>query len=452
MKMLRKLPFIIISKVRNCERVFVRNSALFINGVKATETFVYVTPHVEFPEQIKNKNIIQEHLVKRKSNIDLHRIENLWTVYQELKKRKHEFETKKDEISKELGKVIKTKPDSDLTKQLQIQISLVKDNIRKLKSPLYSAEEAAMVEALKLPNALHFLTPNENKIIFTYSTPPTCKKDHLKIGTDLNIIKFKKNENYYLKGDAALFELGAKFYFNKTLKKNNFVQFSNPDFVKSVIVEGCGEDHTDPDKSFILHHNDESKANVDNRLHLTGGGSLTSYFAYLAKNVIPPKAFPLKYFSMGRQYVPAPSEEDSLFHVSQSSVVQLFGAMKNETDLDIALQELINILKETYSQFGYHFRLSYASADKLAMWESLRVIVEMYSSSLNSYVEIANVSASGDFISKRLMLTYIENKQTKFPHVISGTILNVPKLLGCVLEQDCEFSVPKQFRVENWSV
>ncbi|XP_013184082.2 serine--tRNA synthetase-like protein Slimp [Amyelois transitella] len=450
--MLRKIVYnVLVNKSKDYKVLSVRNSALFINGAKASESFVYVIPHIDFPEHIKSKQLIEDQLVKRRVNIDLNKIENLWTIYEDLKQRKSEYDKKKVEISSKLGKLIKSDPEGQEAKELKIKIDLIKDNIRKLKNPLWSAEEAAIVEVLKLPNVLHPQTPDVNQVVHTHLSPPTCKKDHLKIGSDLGIIDFKRNENYYLKGDGAIFELGAKFYFNSELRRYKFHQFSNPDFVKSVIVEGCGLDHTNPDATFILHHNEDSKVNPDSRLHLTGGGSLPSFFAYYAKNVVYSKALPLRFFSMGRQYVPSPTEEDSLFHVSQSSVVQLFGATKNSEDLDIMLQELKDLLMSVYGELGYHFRISIISADKLFLWESLRVAVEMFSTSLNTYIEVANISVSGDFISKRLMLTYVENKQSNFPHIISGTLLNVPKFLACVLEQDADFVLPEQFRVENWS-
>lgn len=450
--MLRRLPLNIINHAADWTKS-VRHSALFINGAKATETFTYIRPHIDYPEQIKNRNLIQENLAKRNCTIDMIKIENLWEIYEELKQRKLDFDRKKNEIGKELGKIINTEPDSAVATKYKLQINLIKDNMRKIKEPLWSAEEAAIVEVLKLPNTLHPLTPEiENKVLYTYLTPPQIKKDHLKIGQNLNLLNFKKNENYYLKGDAAIFELGAKFYFNNVLRRNKFVQFSNPDFVKSVIIEGCGQDHTNPDATFILHHNDDFNVNIDSRLHLTGGASLSSFLAYHAKNVIQPKAFPLKYFTMGRQYIPAPSDEDSLFHVSQSSAVQFFGATKTNSELDVLVHEVIDILKSGYHELNYHFRISILAANKLLMWESLRVVVEMFSTSLNSYIEVANISVSGDFISKRLLLTYVENRESKFPHIISGTVLNVPKFFGCVLEQDREFSIPEQFRVENWTL
>lgn len=442
-----------ILTVQYCKISQVRHSALFVNGAKATEQFVYVTPNVDVSEQLKHKDVVQEQLNKRKFHINLNKIDNLWSVYEELKTKKVEYEKKKAEISRELGKLIKTEPDGETTKKLKIYIDLIKENIRKLKVPLWSAEEAAMVEALKLPNNLHPKTPEVNAtLLYTHLSLPKNRKNHLKIGQEKNLIKFIKNENYYLTGDAAVFELGAKFLFNSILKKNNFIQFSNPDFVKSLIVEGCGKDHTDPDSTFILHHDEVTNANKDSRLHLTGAASLSSFLAYHTKNVIYPKVLPLKYFTMGRQYIPSAHKEDSLFHVSQSSVIELFGVTKTASDLDNILKELIEILKNVYTELGFHFRLSIIPADKLNMWESLRVGVEMYSTSLDSYIEVGNLSLSGDFIPKRLMFTFVENKENKFPYLLSGTVLNVPKFLACVLEQDKEFEVPELFRVEKWTL
>lgn len=453
MTMIYKTHFYTLFKTRNLLVTPKRYSALFINGAKATENYVYVTPYLDFPENFQNINNIKDDLKKRKYNYNFEKLEELWHVYEELKQKRNQYEQQKDQLAKELGKIIKNESEKEAINKLKLQITLIKDDIRKIKAPLWSAEEAAVVEALKLPNNLHDKTPeSDSQIVYTHLKPPKNDKNHIKIGQDLNLITIKNNENYYLKGDAAIFELGAKFLFSDILKKNNFIQFSNPDFVKSVIVEGCGINHTIPDTVFILHHNEDTQINSDSRLHLTGGGSLCSYMAYHAKNVLYPKVLPLKYFNMGRQYVPVASDFNSLLTVSQAAVVEFFAVTKAATDIDEMLDNLIEILKQYYSRFDYHFRISMTAAHQLNMWESLRLSVEMYSTSQQKYATIANVSLSGDFISKRLMFTYVDNKVTKFPHILSGTLLNVPKFLACVLEQDNDFCVPDILKPENWSL
>lgn len=155
---------------------------------------------------------------------------------------------------------------------------------------------------------------------------------------------------------------------------------------------------------------------------------------------------------MGRQYNPSAHKEDSLFHVSQASVIELFGVTKTAEDLDNLLDSLVETLKNVYSMFGYHFQFTIAPAEDLQMWESLRISIQMYSISLERYIEVGNISLSGDFIAKRLMYTYVENKEHKFPYLLSGTVLNVPKLLACILEQDKDFVIPEIFQVKNWTM
>lgn len=438
-----------------CKKIILRRySALFMNGPKATENFLFVTPYIDFHEQIKYKEVIQTELHKRQIDLDLQKLENLWDVYGTLKNKRNELDLKKSTIGKELVELqLQSKEDSDHKEKLKIQWNLAKENIQKLKVPLWSAEEAAVIEFLKLPNKLHNLTPDDtDHIIHTHNTQPSNNKNHLVIGKKHELIHFVKNENYYLKGDAAMFELGAKFHLSRILRQHKFTQFSNPDFAKSLVIEGCGEDHTNSDSTFLIQGNEDSKFSIDSRLHLTGGSSLYSFLAYHTKNVLHNKVFPLKYFSMGRQYVPSPTEEDNMFHVSQSSAVQIFVVTKNYTELDDMLNNVIEMIKNVYDELGYHYRLAFIQANKLKTWESLRLVIEMYSSSLKTYVEVGNLSLSGDFISKRLMLTYSEEKQSKFPHILSGTILNVPRLLACVLEQDNDFALPEAFKVENWSI
>jgi seryl-tRNA synthetase len=89
---------------------------------------------------------------------------------------------------------------------------------------------------------------------------------------------------------------------------------------------------------------------------------------------------------------------------------------------------------DIYKELGFPFRVVYMPAGALRSYESLRGSFQMYSSSLQTYVEIGHVSVSNDYISKRLLIRYETEPEQKFTRIISGTVLSVPKLLGCILE------------------
>ena len=211
------------------------------------------------------------------------------------------------------------------------------------------------------------------------------------------------------------------------------------DFSRSVIVEGTGLDHEDFRESFILTDVEPDK-NPSSRIHLVGGASLISFLAMHTKQLINPKNFPLRYFTTGRQYTPFPDDlvPVGLFTVCQSSAAHGF-AMVTESgseEYKLEFEKLLQKVIQIYDNIGIHYRIVMRPAFELRPWESLRVSIELWSSFSQQYVEVGFVSACGDFLSKRLLIAYQTKDGRNFPAVISGTVLSVPRLLACLLEQN----------------
>ena len=76
-------------------------------------------------------------------------------------------------------------------------------------------------------------------------------------------------------------------YFTNILLRNDLEMISNPDFVKSVMVEGCGEDFLDPKASFNLRkYQDFGDRESCSALHLAGGASLAPSLAFFARQLL----------------------------------------------------------------------------------------------------------------------------------------------------------------------
>jgi seryl-tRNA synthetase len=147
---------------------------------------------------------------------------------------------------------------------------------------------------------------------------------------------------------------------------------------------------------------------------------------------------------MGRQYKPSAQNLDEtdfsgLFGVCQASSIELFistaddlSNMMNEFDRTMAA------VTDIYKKLEFPFRVVYMPARSLRLYESLRGSFQMYSSSLQTYMEVGHVSVSDDYISKRLLIRYEAEPEQRFTRIISGTVLSVPKLLGCILEMHHE--------------
>jgi seryl-tRNA synthetase len=414
------------------------SSALYITGDKAQTNFVVLTPHIDFEDQIKDKSDLIKNIEARKLNINLEKIEKRWDFFKMIDDHKTVLEVTRTEIYKIIKQLKEEGADKNKgdIEKLELHVKLVKDDLRNVREFSYGLEESANLAVLGLPNVLHPKTPLRNESVYHQflDKPNATDKSHMEIGESLNLVEFTDPTFYFLKSDASLFEFALTNYFQTKMLELGLIQFSNADFARSVVVEGCGTGYLDNSKIFTL----EGSNSDINRLHVVGGGTLYAFMAYFSKHVVQPALLPLKYFSIGRKYIPVDgSNKFNLFNLSQNTVGQAFVATEDDTQkMDAALDVLLKQIVELYEPLGYHFKLVYVPASELEIGESLKVSIQMFSNYSQEYVEVGNVSVYDNYLSKRLLFTYQANKQTKFVKVIAGEVLNVQKILGCVLENN----------------
>lgn len=414
------------------------SSALYITANKAHENFRVLTPYIDFEERMQQKSELETNITLRGLQIDVNKLESYWNFYKTIDNTKEQLEANRTYIGSRITELMK---DPEKNKQeidkLKVHINLIKNDIKNVKDYLYGIEEHAMEQVLSLPNILHSKTPQEiEKVIHTYLEKPDFKADsHANIAKQNNLVEFVDNV-CFLKNNAALFEIDTLNYFNNFLSSKNFVQFSNADFVRSLIIEGCGTNFQDTDKILTLEDKDDDKNHELNRLHLVGGASLYSFMAYFTKHILEKSQLPLTCYALGRKYQPANSDSVTLFKLAQETCVQLFVAMPEDDDcLNATIDTIIKHVTDLYEGLGYHFRLVFVPAKCLHVSETLHMSVQMYSPFLQDYVEVAYVSVNDEYLSKRLLFTYNDGKDKRFVKVLSGKLFSVQKFFGCVLEQ-----------------
>ncbi|KAH1027604.1 hypothetical protein HUJ05_001082 [Dendroctonus ponderosae] len=192
--------------------------------------FVVLTPVIDFEKQIEHKENLIENIKARQLPIDINAVEEQWNFFQDIEHKKKALEQTRTGISQRMSYLIKQENDFPSSKELdklKLHLKIVKDDLKHLRTMRYSVEEAAALQVLNLPNVLHPKTPeNEELEVYRYLEINDSKtENHLTLGNQK---------------DAALFERSLQNYFNGELVKLNYLQFSNSDLVKSVVVEGCG--------------------------------------------------------------------------------------------------------------------------------------------------------------------------------------------------------------------
>ncbi|XP_076621167.1 serine--tRNA synthetase-like protein Slimp [Colletes latitarsis] len=433
------------------------SSALFISGRKGTECFSFLTPYLDFDNKLTDIDKLQKDLTSRGLNVNAEDVKKMWEFYKLLNADKSRLESKSLELLKQI-KSFSGKTDLTIEEQLEfnkltVQSKALKQDLKSIREVLWDLSESVIEKLLKLPNELDERTPLRSPVILKrigtlHELSDTGdKKSHVEIGRSLGLLEYKNPMLYYLCNDAALFELGVLNYAGQIFSADDMIRLTGSDFSRSLVVEGSGLNHEDPSDAFIIDNCSEVEEHSPNRMHLVGSASLVAVLAMHAKQLINPNHFPIKYFSTGRQYTPfrPGSTPLGLFTVCQASAAHAFVLVKdmNSQEYHTQFERLLNTVCQLYDNICDHYQIVMRPVSELRPWESMRVSFELWSAFSKQYIEVGHISVCGNYFSKRLLIAYQTPTGRDFPSVISGTVLSVPRLLGCLLEQNSEkFVVP----------
>lgn len=431
-------------KLRPILSVFKRNvTALYIPGNKAKDNIAVVMPHMEFVKRLGDRKQLQQNIARRKvTDLNLEDIFAQWDFFETLQLKKQAIEKRRKEVSKLTLESMRLEDSSEkenLLRKYKNEGEVLREDLRALRNHSYSVEEQFINDFLAIPNDLHTDTPDEVKEFFKFQDIPENSSScdiHLEYE---EFVDYYDETAFYLKKAAAKFDLKFPFYCTDRFRNNNgFKLFSNPDFAKTAVVEGAG---VPVNELFLVGNEGDEKCT--NLIHLVGNGSMLSFLGFITKLSVPLPMMPLGWVCTGKQYQPSKPNDLGLYDVCQSTAVQMFSAGLEQQVHEI-FRDILKQIIELYKQFNLHFRVVYVPAYELKAAECLKMRIEMYSPHLKRYIEVGNLSNYSDYISKRLLFNYSQDNKTRFPHVISGTVCNVTKLIAIILENNNgSFNIPK---------
>ncbi|XP_062557105.1 serine--tRNA synthetase-like protein Slimp [Armigeres subalbatus] len=394
------------------------SSALYITGDKAKEQYAPLVPYLDFQAKLSDLEKLQHNLKLRRYQLDFEALKQQWDLYRSIELRKREIEVRRVQLRDEINK----SKNEDEIKQLKMQATLAKDDLKTLKESGYAvADKFVAGTFLSIPNELHERTPDGQEVVLYEQG---SSKEASPIGEKW--LEKYDSTCFYMTEDAALMDLFIPMNCAGVLQDAGYVLFSNPDFVRSVLVEAAREDpHS------IYQINEEVGLDHKlNLLHLCGGGSMLSFLGYLTKLSVFPSALPLRLVAIGKQY---------FYNKTQTSAVQMLGAARESLEAVQIFDETIELYKRFYDQLELRYRMVQVPAHQLEASEAMRVDVELYSPRSEGFVKVGNICYYADFISKRIAFNYHEGKAQKFPHLVSGTVLRANDLIEVLLQHGVRY-------------
>ncbi len=372
----------------------------------------------------------------------------------ELDDRRRSLIQKTDEIRKDANAFqseIKGKPTPD-----QIEKGKkFKDELNKLEPELSLVEKEYRLSMLQVPNMPAKDAPvgpdaDTNKEIYTWGEIPKFNfeiKDHITLGTSLNIIDLEKGvktsgfRGYYLKGDGARLHWAILNYAMEKIISVGFSLIVPPTLIHDKALVGSGHFPFGADNVYQIANPGklETGKDIKNPLYLAGT-SESSLLAYFMDTTFAEKEFPIKVCALTSCYRSEVGDYGrdtrGLYRIHEFAKVEQVVICKNDLELSEKyfkeMQELSeNILQEL--KLPYHV-LATSTGDMGAGKYRMNDL-EAWMPGRNKYGETHSCSNLTDWQARRLNIK-VKDKEgnNNFAYTLNNTVIASPRILIAILE------------------
>jgi len=414
------------------------NSALFVSGSRAVKVISVVVPEVDVRERREALEASMKARGMSEASDVLNHLSKSFDYLDFIREEEARLAAEVEPKVQALRDATDREESDEVTTPLAEKVKTLKSEARRWKESRWAMEDDVVFQALDLPNELSDAASKGQMetVIRSHLMPKTLKLDHVTLGQKAGELHFPSacGGQPVLTGRLALMERRLQGYVRHSLStRPQYWPLAGPDLYRSVVLEGCGCDFENQCDSFALKETVEFAARgTGQAMHLTGSASIAPFVSFFSKHILHnAEVLPQTYFHVGKEYRPV-KESTSLFNTQQSTCARIFDLSVFESDKK-RFKDLLKDVEELYEKLDVHFRILAIPAPALHASESHRISVQMMTSS-GDYVEVGHLSCFGHYASRRMMLKAEERRQLTNFRVISGCIMDVTKVLACLIE------------------
>ncbi len=259
-------------------------------------------------------------------------------------------------------------------------------------------------------------------------------KDHLEIGTQLDILDFDRGSKvsgsgfYYLKNDGALLEVALTMYGLEFLTKKGFTPFITPDLARERYYLGTGYQPKGDEAQIYEIENSDLGLIATAEVTLAG---------YHADEVLNGKEFPKRYAGYSRCFRQEAGAygkySKGLYRVHQFTKVEMFIYCLPE-ESEKMHQELLSLEEEFWQSLGVPYRVLEMCTGDLGAIAAKKYDLEAWMPGRGDWGEITSTSNTTDYQSRNLNIKYQKDGQTEYAHLLNGTLVATSRGIISILE------------------
>ncbi len=389
-----------------------------------------------------NQDLVQRNAELRNVQVDIPEIVKLYDQRNSLLGELESLRNQRNENARQMKQKL---TDDDRAALIQ-EGRRIKEQIPEMESHVKRIEDELFLKAGSVPNLTHPDVPvgngeESNKVLKHVSTPPRFDfpvKDHLELGTELDLIDFDSaaqvsgTKFYYLKNEAVFLELALIRYAMDVLKRHGFVPMITPDIAREEVVSGIGFSPRGPESNIYTLEGNEGC--LVGTAEITLGG-------YVGSRILKHDELPLKLAGFShcfrREAGAAGQFSKGLYRVHQFSKVEMFVYTAPDQS-EAMLEQLLTIEEEIAQGLGLAYRVVDTCTGDLGGPAYRKYDIEAWMpgrGESGEYGEITSTSNCTDYQARRLGTRYRDaNGKPQHVHMLNGTAIAVSRALVCILE------------------
>jgi len=382
-------------------------------------------------EAVRNKN--------EKVNID--KILELDAKRRDLTFEGDNLKNKRNEISKEVGKLKKDSKDAFI---LMEEVKGISDKIKIIDDQIKEIDEKLSQLLLWVPNVPHHSVPigkdeKDNKFVKEWGEKKEFSfkpKDHLELGEMLGILDFKRASKISGSGFAMFAGLGARleralinFMIDMHVEKHGYEEIFPPFLVNRQTMTGTGqlpkleEDMycIEADDLFLIPTAEVPVTNIYSGEILDGKDLPIYKVAYTP-------CFRREAGSYGK-------ETRGLTRVHQFDKVEMVKFTLPETSYD-EHEKLLQNAEEILQMLGLSYRVLILCTADLSFSGAKCYDIEVWTPGAKKYLEVSSCSNFEDFQARRANIRFKRDRDSKpeFVHTLNASGLALPRTVIALLE------------------
>lgn len=259
-------------------------------------------------------------------------------------------------------------------------------------------------------------------------------KDHLEIGTKLDILDFETGAKvsgsgfYYLKGAGALLEIALVNYGFQFLAARGFTPIITPDLAREKYYLGTGYNPKgDEAQTYMIQDSD---------LGLIATSEVT-IAGYHADEVIQNLDQPVLYGGCSHCFRMESGAygkySKGLYRVHQFTKVEMFAYTKKE-DSKKMHERFLELEEEFWQSLGIPYRVLEMCTADLGSQAARKFDLEAWMPGRGDWGEVTSTSNTTDYQARNLNIRYKDGDHTEYAHMLNGTLVATSRAIIAILE------------------